>query len=475
MDSQEVKEAVDLLIERSSAVSFAYFLNNWVIASKPEPSRFGAVAEKWQWQRVAASLGAVENLAGINPGYDGPRSFMEVLPRGHDKSSHEARIVAWLLLFSRRPVDAYVMAEDKDQGRLILDALADETKLNTWTEGKLDVQKNVILGPAGRCTILPADAGSAYGLRGNLYIADEFTHWKRGKDVWKAFISGRSKVPGSVLIVCSNAGVNESWQHKVYKHAKKLKSWRVLESKGRLASWMSDEQIAEDRAMLPPSEAARLFDNKWINAAEDLEYLLPTEVQVCADLGDRLGLAYRISPAWDVSNYVASVDYGARKDRTALCLGHLDANDRVVVDRLDVWQGTRENPIQVAAVEDWIDKIEATFKPKRWVIDPFQMEGTIQKMQGRGLPVEAFASRGGQANQEMAQHIRSLVVNRKLVWYVGAGLLNGETLYDELVSLVVKRMSYGFRFDHTAQMHDDRAVAIGMMASQAVCFRPLLG
>jgi hypothetical protein len=62
--------------------------------------------------------------------------------------------------------------------------------------------------------------------------------------------------------------------------------------------------------------------------------------------------------------------------------------------------------------------------------------------------------------------MRSLIVNRQIAWYPGCGALpvggKTETLKDELLGLVTVRMSYGYRFDHLAAKHDDRAVAVGM-------------
>lgn len=43
-----------------------------------------------------------------------------------------------------------------------------------------------------------------------------------------------------------------------------------------------------------------------------------------------------------------------------------------------------------------------------------------------------------------------------------------ESLNDELQRLIIKHTSYGYRFDHTAAFHDDRAVAVGMGALELV-------
>lgn len=448
--------------------SLAYFLDAIVIDAG-EPRRFGECADPWQRELVGPMIPAIDDLAGLTEGYRGPRRFMHILARGHNKSSLEAWIAAFLLIASKRPVKGYVLAADRDQGRLVLQALEDLLRLNPWIAEHVHVTKSVITGPAGFIEVLPCDARSMMGLRGNFYIADEFVHWKN-QDAWTSMVTGLGKVKPTVFVAISNAGLLDSWQHNAFLEANKNpRVWRVFHRPGTLASWLSKEAIEEDKLLVPPSEAKRLYENEWIDAAEEHDYLRRSEVDACEALGEALGLLYRPRKQVGVSNYVAAIDYGPRRDRTALVVLH-EERKHVLIDRLDVWQGSQGKPIQVSAVEDWIKDVHRRFSPRVFVVDPFQMEGTIQWMDREGIPVEAYRCRGGAGNYEMAQHLRALVVERRLAWYPGAGDLQGETLADELVGLRVKRMNYGYRFDHENQKHDDRAVAIGMAALRARAF-----
>jgi hypothetical protein len=409
---------------------------------------------------------AIEALAGHRVDYRGPRSFLSVLARGHDKSSLEARISTWLLLASKRTIHGYILAADRDQGRLILQAMQDEAALNPWYADRIKITKNVVTGPGGFVEVLPCDAASAYGLRGNLYIVDEVTHWKRQKE-WTALITGRRKVPGSLLIVLSNAGLLGSWQHDVRVAAARDPDWVVFERKGMLASWLDKAAIEKDALMLPPSEARRLFGNEWIDPAADCDYLRRDEVEACRDLGDHMKIRARVFRDPTVTNYVASIDYAPRKDRTVFLIGHEDAERRFVIDRMDVWQGAQGADVSIQRVQDHAFGLHKTFRPGLWVVDGYQMQGTIEQMRTRGLNVEEFAARGGQANFESAQWLRQRIVNRTVVWGSGTGDLAipgraVETLVDELSALRVKKMPYGYRFDHENQKHDDRAVAMCM-------------
>lgn len=458
--AQKIRTAENLLLEMSRR-SVRDYMGAVLINAGTGPKRFGDAADPWQLDLLKPKLRAIEALAGHRNDYTGPWSFMSILARGHDKSSLEGRICTWLLLASKRPIHGYILAADRDQGRLILQAMQDEYNLNAWLHGQITFTKNVVTGPGGFVEVLPCDAASSYGLRGNLYIADEFTHWKREKE-WTAMISGREKVDPSLLIVLSNAGLLGTWQHDVRTRVEHDDDWVLFERRGQLATWMNRERIEKMRLLLPPSEGRRLYDNVWIDPVEDLDYLRREEVEACAELGRRLGLRGLTFRSPVVSNYVGSLDYGPRKDRTVFTILHEDADRRVIVDRMDVWQGSGDNPVSIRRVEDHLRDLHRTFRPKTWVVDEYQMAGTIEALTSEGIPVERFAARGGQANYEAAQWLRQRIVNRTIAWYDGCGAIGKETLVDELAGLRVKRMSYGYRFDHENQKHDDRAVALCM-------------
>lgn len=467
--AEEILETACALNLAYSRIGLGWFLDRIVIDAG-EPKRFGECADTWQRELIAPMIPAIDDLAGLSTGYSGPRRFMHILARGHNKSSLEAWIAAFLLVASKRPVKGYVLAADRDQGRLVLQAVEDLLRLNPWLSSQIVITKNVITGPAGFIEVLPCDASSMMGLRGNFFIADEFVHWKNQK-AWTALVTGLAKVRPCVFVAISNAGLQDSWQHQSFLAAQsKPKQWVTFYRKGILATWLDPLQLAEDRLHVPPSEAARLFDNEWIDPASEHDYLRRSELEACAALGEALGLIYRPRRQVDVNNYVAAIDYGPRRDRTALVVLHSSADKLVVIDRFDVWQGSSGKPIQITAVEDWIRDVRARFEPRMFVVDPYQLEGTIQWMQREGIPVEAFNCRGGAGNFELAQHLRALVVERRLAWYHGAGDLGDETLVDELSGLRVKRMPYGYRFDHENQKHDDRAVAIGMASLRARSF-----
>lgn len=449
------------------------FLDTIVVPASPRPVRFSACAEPWQVEKLLPKIPAIEYLAGRGYEYTGPLRFMDILARGHNKSSEEAWLACYLVAFSERVIDGRVLAADRDQGRLVVRAAETLLRLNPWIPAR--VQKDAIIGPSGSVEVLPFDASSSMGLRCNFYIADEIVHWKRQQE-WTALVTGLRKVTPTVFCVLSNAGLLGSWQHEAFEEAKVDPEWAVFHREGQLAGWLSAEGIARDRKMIPPSEAKRLYDNVWIDPSEEHDYLRRSEVESCAALGS--SLIYRLRRQAGVTNYVAGIDYGPRRDRTAMCVLHQREDRVVVVDRLDVWQGTPDEPVAVSRVEEWVKDVRAAFNPAVFVLDPYQMEGTIQWMKKQGMPVEAWSPRAGAGNFLLAQTLRALVAEGRLTWYPGAGDLSAtdkrtgreytDTLAEELVGLRVRRMPYGYRFDHDNQRHDDRATAITMAAVRSL-------
>lgn len=455
------------LAERASARSAGAYLRHVVIDSRPEPRRFGDIAEPWQTDLLGHLTPALESVSGIRRVYDGPRNFWFTLARGHDKTSSIGRLANWLLAFSRRSLNMATAAADSDQAGLIVEAMAAESRLNPWLSSRLSMGRTRVKGPGGVLKVLSADAGSSFGLNCDAVIIDELTHWKK-RDLFDVLWSGRAKRPGSVFIVISNAGTIGSWQHRIYQRYHQDHDWFFYDAPPRrhLASWMTPTVVESIRKGLPRGLAKRVLDNLWIDPAEESDFLTRAEIEVCQEIGVERGLIRQ--PKGRIGGvYVAGIDYGPRRDRTALAVVHQEKDQQVVVDRLDVLQGSPEAPVAIQAVEDWITEVNKVFNHPLVVIDPYQMESTVQRFQNH-CRIERFESRGGKANYEMAEALRSLIVNKLICWYQGAGLLvvdgQQESFSDELAGLILKPTPYGYRFDHEAQFHDDRAVAVGMAA-----------
>lgn len=453
------------LINQVSGTGIVPYLNQIKIDSRPEPRLFREISDPWQWSLVKETglSGALENLTHVNQEYTGPRYFWFTMPRGHDKTGLLGRLANWCLAYSKTNLEAIAAAVDREQASFLLDSMQVEARLNPWLSRNLYFKHNEVKGqPYTRLRILAADAKSTYGAKADLLICDELTQWPR-RDMWDALVSGRDKRRGSVMIVITNAGIRGTWQHEALEVAKKSRFWRVYEAPGPICTWQSEEERNEARQLLIPQIARRVYDNEWLDPGEGCGYITRAEAQACEDFGSSLGLLPRSRGRVGI-NYVAGIDYGISRDRTVMVVMHQE-NDRFLVDRMDVMQGSKKKHVPVEQVEDWIREVKEVFDLQALVIDKFQMESTCQKFEN-SLNVVRFEPRGGKANFEWAQALRSAVLNLKLAWPPGLGMViykgHSHSLVDEFSEVTTKEMSYGYKVQNSYGTHDDRVTAIGM-------------
>src|SRR5581483_85060 len=121
-------------------------------------------------------------------------------------------------------------------------------------------------------------------------------------------------------------------------------------------------------------------------------------------------------------------------------------HDTVVVDRMDVVQGSRLNPVPVGWVRTWLNRFRKRYRFDNVVVDPHQLQGVIEEFSGL-VPITVWKARGGQENYDMAQVLRSLIVNKQLAWPAGTGdlITAGKThsLVDELAELIIQTYAGG--------------------------------
>jgi len=485
----QIKRKIEIeyrLSDRMSGFGFKHYLDRVIIDGRdkddePVPIRFASIAEPWQWDQALTMAPAIEAITRVaDRRYYGPRSFWRGMSRGHDKTSSIARMCNWILAYTKRNLSGIVCAADREQAGLLTEFMENESRLNPWFKNHLEFKRDRVVGRHGSTLrVLAADAYGSFGMKPDFTICDELTHWA-DIGLWKTIASGSQKRPGAVMVVITNAGTQGTWQWDMRNLAKDSRFWSFFEAKGNMASWMMTPRALDMQRAYPEVDRLRLHENRWVDPAEEFGYVTRAEVQACADRGFNMGLAEKDSGEPDLE-YFAGVDYGPKKDRTVCVVGHRKG-DEFIVDRMDIWQGKNfkeqnGGTVPIEKVEEWIERVRLNYPKVTFVIDQYQMEGTIQKF-APVCRIERFEPRGGKANYEMAIILRDLIVNKRIHWYPGCGDLlackSGEmtlslhTLVDEFAELIIKPRAYGFRFDHMSGKHDDRAVALGMACWKAV-------
>lgn len=418
-------------------------------------ARWGEVAEPAQWEDARRVLSE-----------DEPRRHWLGRSRGRSKTSDVAGLTIAAMVTGLLPRGSmgYAAAADQDQAGLLRKAMQSWLIRTPELENALTVGAKVVVCDRTDVAleVLAADASSAYGLLPAWLVVDELCQWPdtvNAREFWVALSTGLPKVAGSRAVVMTTAGSPSHWSHKVYEHALGSELWRVSEQSGP-APWMDAREVGDERRRLTDSQFRRLFLNEWVEAEDRLAR--PEDLRACVRHEGPL----LPSPAhW----YVIAVDIGLTNDRTVVSVCHAEMSDdladdrvRVVLDRMEVWQGSRDRPVDIAHVEAVIGECVRQFSvgtPAAVIADPYQAAQMCQRLRERGVQVGTFTFSASSVGR-LGALLYTLIRERLLV------LPDDEALLDELAHVRLRESAPGvFRLDHDSGRHDDRAVCLAMAAS----------
>lgn len=440
------------------------FRRQIALAEAPERA-FHELVQPWQARDFAALDRAWMQLAGrvairssTSPQC---RAYIE-RPRGHSKTSDVALQLLWALFASKSPLNGLAAAADREQANLIHRAMERIAQQNAHYLDDLRFLQNLVRNSStgSRLDVISSDVRSSWGVLPDFVICDELCHWEK-PDLWYSLLSSAAKKPHCVLMILTNAGVGRGWQWNVREHARRSPDWYFSSLEGPHAPWITEEWLAEQRALLPPAVFERLWLNTWQHS--DGEFVSLAEAEACRD--SQLKAAEQGRPGVD---YVAAIDYAEKQDLTVGCLCHREG-ERVIVDRMDVVRPTPTRPTPVQWVEDWIFDTVARFHRVTFIVDEYQLLGTIQRLSPR-YDIRRFPFQAGLGNHRLTLNLRQLILHRQVRWYPDCGAITNDTLSrddleTELASLVLRTSASGrVRLDHVQDglHHDDRSFALGV-------------
>lgn len=291
-----------------------YFRQVLKIDSNEGPKRFADVMDKWQyrdfhkldagWKRIA------ENDSSFN--FDTPmRAWLE-RPRGHSKSLDISVMATWALFASKHKLRGYAAAADRDQARLIRDAIDLLCRLNPWLNQILSVKQHEVTNKrtGSILEIISSDSPSAYGILPSFVIYDEVVHVPN-RDLWDSLLSSAAKK--QCMFVCiTNAGFGESWQWETRELIRQDPNWFFSRLDGPVASWISEDQLDEQRRLLPRISFERLWLNKWTAGVGDA--LDEEQIQ------NAIRLKGPISQPKNGWLFFGGLDLGLSRDKAALAI-----------------------------------------------------------------------------------------------------------------------------------------------------------
>lgn len=445
---------------RRTALQDPQTFRNCLFLDADRQHRLASAIEPWQQRDFTALDPGWKVVAGVDvSSHPIQRGYIE-RPRGHSKTTDIATQITWILLAAKQPIIGLAAAADRDQADLIHQAIDRLIRFNKPLCDELELIQHRVRNPetGSRLDVISSDVRSSFGMLPDFVVCDELCHWEK-PDLWYSLLSSSAKKPHCLLTVLTNAGVGRGWQWEVREHARTSNEWHFSSLSGPQAPWITDDWLAEQRALLPEPVFERLWLNVWQHS--DGEFVTLAEAEACRDES----LSYQLQGRPGLT-YVAAVDYAEKHDYTVGCVCHREG-PRVIVDRMDVVKPSPSAPTPIRWVDDWIEEVASHFHDVRFVLDEYQLLGTIQRLSGRYF-IERFAFGGGDGNQRLAIQLRQLIVHRQLAWYPDCGRIKSPSRRDdletELASLLVRQTPSGrIRIDHHLDgiHHDDRAFTLG--------------
>jgi phage terminase large subunit-like protein len=414
-----------------------------------------------RWIEVATDWQLDDARAILEPGDGDPLLHFLTRPRSGSKTTDLAGVTLAALIEQVPPGGrCYAVAGDRDQARLLVDAIAGFVTRTPGLAGSITVDRYTASTPTGaRLEVIPADAASSYGLRASLFVVDELTNWPSlNRDVWVSIVSAVPKVRGCRLVCLASAGDPAHWSYRVRERARESKAWRLHEVPGPVP-WVDEDALTEQRGLLTDSQFARLHGNIWTASEDRLVSVenLAAAVRNDGPLDYRPGVTYKIG-----------VDLGLRHDRTAIAICHSEAVPdqprvrRVVLDRMVVFEGTRADEVHLAEVETALFEAWRMYGKPRIRLDPWQGIGLAQRLRSRGVSVEEW-SYSPQRYGATASVLFGLLRDGLLDLYDHPALL------DELANVRLRETLPGLlRVDHDSDRHDDMVQALGFAVTALV-------
>lgn len=415
-------------------------------------------ADDWQERDFAAMDSGWKRALGQNgDGY--LRAYLE-RPRGHSKTTDIAIMACWALFASRRQIRGVVAAGDQEQAGFVRDAAQKLIKDNLWLGQILHSYQYRITNryTGSVLQILASDAATNYGETPDFLVCDELTHWEK-PDMWDAMFSSVAKRPLCMLLIISNAGIGEgsSWQWNIREMARMDESWYFSRIDGPTASWMSEDQLAEQRRMLPPSSYKRLYLNLWVPGSGDA--LDPADIQAAITLpGPARYRDYE-------SLHIAGLDLGVNNDHTGfVTVAIRPGSGRIRLVECRSWKPQEfDGKVPLDAVKEAVKASAEKYGTAITYYDPHECELMAQQLRNEGVIMEEMPFIGKQLTG-MASALLQVFTSRRIDLY------RDEDLIRDLQRISIVEKPYGYKLEAVRDEngHADRATALAIVMPAAL-------
>lgn len=414
------------------------------------------------WQRAdyeALDAGWRRLLTGEGDGK--LRAYLE-RPRGHSKTMDIAVQIIYALTNSHKTIHGIAAATDGETAGFIRDAIDLLIRQNEWLRASVDLQKKEVINQTTGSWIrmITSDADSTFGHTPDFIICDELTHWKK-RDLWDAIFSALPKKV-CLMLVIANAGVGQgtSWQWQVREMARKSDRWHFSRLDGPVASWQSEEDIAEQSEGLPPKAVQRLWYNVW--SVESGDCIELDDIRACTV--HETGIL-RFLPQYEP--FVAGLDLAVNRHHSALVvLGVHSATGKVRMAECQWWDPKKSptGKIDLDKVLEAIRDARRRYRLFKISIDPSQAQYIAQLLEADAIKDPTAAMRIELVPQ-VGKHLHAMATSMVSAFRNHLIELHPDkALETDLLKLSIVEKQSGFHLvaPEDENGHADRAIAMAL-------------
>lgn len=442
-------------IKQLAADPMAFF-QGLIIPSAHGTARFAVVmaAHQQEWfEAIAPSLLAV--AAGQPPPIT---RFWSERTKGASKDSDCACVLLWLLAFSPRKLDMQVGAADRDQAHELKKAATDILRLNDWLAKRVEAQswQLVCKATGSVCDIVATDVAGSHGARPDVVVMNELSHVTK-EEFSQNLLDNATKKPLGLVIICTNAGFENTWQAKWRGIAQQSPRWHFHKF-DQPAPWISQEELEEAAGRNSRSRLLRLYYGHWPSTAGDA---LDAD-DLAAAVDETLYPMHGKSPGWF---FVGGLDLGIKQDHSALVVvgGHRETQ-QLRLAYAQSWQPQRgTGKVDLIAVERALLDADRRFGFATCGYDPYQAALMAQRVSLQRVKMQEMTFTGANLNL-MASTLLDVFRSRTLRLYRHSALIA------DLQRLTIEERSYGYRLSATRDErgHADLATALAIALPIAI-------
>lgn len=420
------------------------------------------ILESWQKDQVLRPLFEIDSATGLR------KHTLGILgmPKKNGKSSISAGILSYFLFQGEDYGELILAANSKEQSSwIIFDKLKKSLQMNKHQFQHVRINDDYIEnrrnGTVAR--VIAQNYKTAAGSNPSLVVFDELWSFEDTEsDNARKFYEELTTVPTRkepMTVITSYAGYDEDTiLFELYKKGlagtdpKMFFFW----THENLASWITPDYLALQKARLRPNTYLRLHENRW-TSGED-QFIDIADWDACVDPNHHPLLEDRTK---SLRVFVA-VDAGIKSDTSAI-VAVAKKDNKIMLVAHKKWTPSKENPIDIEeTIEKYLLEIRNRFHITEVLYDPYQLHRSGTSLKKSGLKMVEFPQTIPNLT-EMGQNLFDLIKGKNLWLYADADMRS------HAMNAHAQETSRGFRLvKGMSTKKIDLMIALAMAALGAV-------